>query len=73
MFDYTLLHWTTFFTAALLLNIFPGPDIALSWPNPCAAARLSQPAESGGACHIASLGRLIDGLASPQGVREQFS
>ncbi len=28
MFDYSLLHWTTFFAAALLLNIAPGPDIA---------------------------------------------
>lgn len=28
MFDYTLLHWTTFFSAAFLLNISPGPDIA---------------------------------------------
>ncbi len=28
MFDYSLLHWTTFLTAAVLLNISPGPDIA---------------------------------------------
>lgn len=28
MFEYTLLHWTTFFSAAFLLNIAPGPDIA---------------------------------------------
>lgn len=28
MFDYSLLHWTSFFTAAILLNIAPGPDIA---------------------------------------------
>jgi len=28
MFDYSALHWTTFFMAALLLNISPGPDIA---------------------------------------------
>ncbi len=28
MFDYSLLHWMTFFTAALLLNLAPGPDIA---------------------------------------------
>jgi len=28
MFDYTLLHWTAFFTAAVLLNLSPGPDIA---------------------------------------------
>lgn len=28
MFDYSLLHWTTFMTAALLLNLSPGPDIA---------------------------------------------
>ncbi len=28
MFDYSLVHWTTFLSAALLLNIAPGPDIA---------------------------------------------
>ncbi len=28
MFDYSLVHWTTFLTAALLLNLAPGPDIA---------------------------------------------
>ncbi len=28
MFDYSLLHWMTFFAAAILLNISPGPDIA---------------------------------------------
>lgn len=28
MFDYSMLHWTTFFTAAVLLNLSPGPDIA---------------------------------------------
>lgn len=28
MFDYTLLHWTTFLTAAVLLNLSPGPDMA---------------------------------------------
>ena len=28
MFDYSLLHWTAFFTAAFLLNVSPGPDIA---------------------------------------------
>ncbi len=28
MFDYSVLHWITFFSAALLLNISPGPDIA---------------------------------------------
>lgn len=28
MFDYTLAHWSTFFIAALLLNLSPGPDIA---------------------------------------------
>ena len=27
MFDYTLAHWLTFFTAALLLNLSPGPDM----------------------------------------------
>lgn len=28
MLEYSLLHWTTFFTAAVLLNLSPGPDIA---------------------------------------------
>lgn len=28
MFDYSLAHWGTFFTAAVLLNISPGPDFA---------------------------------------------
>lgn len=28
MFDYTLVHWTTFFSAVILLNLAPGPDIA---------------------------------------------
>jgi len=28
MFDYTLIHWLTFLTAAVLLNLSPGPDIA---------------------------------------------
>ncbi len=28
MFDYSVLHWTTFITAAVLLNLSPGPDIA---------------------------------------------
>ncbi len=28
MFDYSLLHWTTFLVAAILLNLSPGPDIA---------------------------------------------
>lgn len=28
MFEYTLLHWMTFFSAAALLNLSPGPDIA---------------------------------------------
>ncbi|WP_417277554.1 LysE family translocator [Celeribacter sp.] len=28
MFEYTLLHWTTFFSAALVLNLAPGPDFA---------------------------------------------
>jgi threonine/homoserine/homoserine lactone efflux protein len=28
LFEYTLVHWATFFTAALLLNISPGPDMA---------------------------------------------
>lgn len=28
MFEYTLLHWTAFVSAAVLLNLSPGPDIA---------------------------------------------
>mgnify|MGYP000221122073 CR=1 FL=1 len=28
MFDYTLVHWAAFFTAAVLLNLSPGPDMA---------------------------------------------
>ncbi len=28
MFDYSLLHWTTFLIAAVILNLSPGPDIA---------------------------------------------
>ena len=28
MLEYTLVHWLTFFTAAILLNLSPGPDIA---------------------------------------------
>lgn len=28
MFDYTVIHWTTFLTAAALLNLSPGPDMA---------------------------------------------
>lgn len=28
MFDYSLLHWTSFISIAILLNLSPGPDIA---------------------------------------------
>lgn len=28
MFDYSLLHWTAFLSAAVLLNLSPGPDMA---------------------------------------------
>jgi threonine/homoserine/homoserine lactone efflux protein len=28
VFDYSLLHWTTFLSAAVLLNLASGPDIA---------------------------------------------
>jgi threonine/homoserine/homoserine lactone efflux protein len=28
MIDYSMLHWSTFFAAAVLLNLSPGPDIA---------------------------------------------
>jgi threonine/homoserine/homoserine lactone efflux protein len=28
MFEYTLIHWTAFLSAAVLLNLSPGPDIA---------------------------------------------
>ena len=30
MFEYSLIHWTTFLTAAFVLNLAPGPDIAFS-------------------------------------------
>lgn len=33
MFDYTLAHWLTFFSAAVLLNLSPGPDIAFILGN----------------------------------------
>jgi threonine/homoserine/homoserine lactone efflux protein len=29
MFDYSFAHWLTFLTAAVLLNLSPGPDMAL--------------------------------------------
>ena len=41
MFDYTILHWTTFLTAALLLNLTPGPDMAFFMAH---AARHGRPA-----------------------------
>lgn len=28
MFDYSAVHWVTFLTAAVFLNLSPGPDIA---------------------------------------------
>ena len=28
MFDYSMLHWITFFTAVVLLDLSPGPDMA---------------------------------------------
>ncbi len=28
MFDYSLVHWSTFLSAAVLLNLSPGPDMA---------------------------------------------
>lgn len=28
MFEYTIVHWTTFISAAVLLNLSPGPDMA---------------------------------------------
>lgn len=28
MFEYTIVHWTTFITTAVLLNLSPGPDMA---------------------------------------------
>lgn len=39
MFDYSLLHWTTFLTAAVLLNISPGPDIAFILGQTAAGGR----------------------------------
>ncbi|MFK7857161.1 MAG: LysE family translocator, partial [Granulosicoccus sp.] len=28
MFDYSLIHWVSFFTVSLLLHLSPGPDMA---------------------------------------------
>lgn len=28
MFEYSLAHWAAFFTAVILLNLSPGPDMA---------------------------------------------
>lgn len=39
MFDYSLLHWTTFLSAAVLLNISPGPDIAFILGQTAAGGR----------------------------------
>ncbi len=30
MFDYSIVHWMTFLSAAVLLNLSPGPDIAFT-------------------------------------------
>ena len=39
MFDYSTVHWMTFFTAAVLLNISPGPDIAFILGRTLASGR----------------------------------
>ncbi|MEO1549118.1 MAG: LysE family translocator [Pseudomonadota bacterium] len=41
MFDYSLLHWTSFATAAVLLNLAPGPDIAFILGQTVAGGRKS--------------------------------
>jgi threonine/homoserine/homoserine lactone efflux protein len=39
MFDYTLAHWVTFLSAAVLLNLAPGPDIAFILGNTIRSGR----------------------------------
>ena len=63
MFDYSTLHWITFFTAALLLNLSPGPDMAFILGQTIKGGRASGFAAMlgiwiGAACHalIAALG-----------------
>ncbi|MEM6467777.1 MAG: LysE family translocator [Pseudomonadota bacterium] len=41
MFDYSLLHWTSFATAAVLLTLAPGPDIAFILGQTVAGGRKS--------------------------------
>ena len=52
MFDYSLLHWITFFTAVVLLELSPGPDMAF---------RLGQTVRNG---RKAGFGALFGSLAA---------
>ncbi|MEO0560530.1 MAG: LysE family translocator [Chloroflexota bacterium] len=62
MFDYTLLHWVTFFTVAFLLNIAPGPDIAFILGQTFAHGRRGGYAAMFGIWSGASLHVLMAGL-----------
>ncbi|WP_136067829.1 LysE family translocator [Modicisalibacter radicis] len=46
MFDYSMVHWMTFLSAAVLLNISPGPDMAFI---------LGQTLRSGRRCGVAAM------------------
>ncbi|KEO51318.1 LysE family translocator [Thioclava pacifica] len=48
LFDYTILHWSTFLTAAVLLNLSPGPDIAFILGQTIRGGRKSGFAAMGG-------------------------
>jgi len=48
MFEYSLLHWTTFLTAAVLLSLSPGPDIAFILGQTVRGGRRSGFAAMGG-------------------------
>lgn len=48
LFDYTIFHWTTFLTAAVLLNLSPGPDIAFILGQTTRGGRKSGFAAMGG-------------------------
>ncbi|MFC0269458.1 LysE family translocator [Kushneria aurantia] len=57
MFDYSLVHWMGFFTAALLLNLSPGPDMAFILSQAAKGGRRRGLAAmsgiwSGAMCHV---------------------
>lgn len=63
MFDYGMLHWVTFFAAALLLHLSPGPDMIFILGQTIKSGRASGFAAmfgiwTGAACHalVAALG-----------------